>query len=58
MKRFYGICILMLALCVQLQVFAQGRTLTGTISDDSGALPGVSVVVTGTSTGTVTDIEG
>ncbi|MFK7907627.1 MAG: SusC/RagA family TonB-linked outer membrane protein, partial [Chitinophagales bacterium] len=58
MKRFYGICILILALCVQLQVFAQGRTLTGTISDDSGSLPGVSVVVTGTTTGTVTDIDG
>ncbi|MGB1242305.1 MAG: TonB-dependent receptor plug domain-containing protein, partial [Chitinophagales bacterium] len=58
MKRFYGICILMLALCVQLQVFAQERTLTGTISDADGALPGVSVVITGTTTGTITDIDG
>ncbi len=58
MKRFYGLCILMLALFVQLQVFAQGRTLTGTITDDGEPLPGVSVVVTGTTTGTVTDIDG
>ena len=58
MKRFYGLCILMLALFVQLQVFAQGRTLTGTISEDGAPLPGVNVVVTGTTTGTITDTDG
>ncbi|MEZ4884359.1 MAG: SusC/RagA family TonB-linked outer membrane protein [Chitinophagales bacterium] len=58
MKRFYGFCILMLALCVQFQVFAQGRTVTGTIADDGEPLPGVSIVVTGTTVGTVTDIDG
>jgi TonB-linked SusC/RagA family outer membrane protein len=41
-------------------VFAQSRTLTGTVtdSDDGSTLPGVSVVVKGTSVGTVTDIDG
>ena len=48
----------MLALFVQLQVFAQGRTLTGTITDGGEPLPGVSVVVSGTTTGTVTDLDG
>lgn len=41
-------------------VFAQSRTVTGTVTDadDGGTLPGVSVVVKGTSMGTVTDIDG
>jgi TonB-linked SusC/RagA family outer membrane protein len=41
-------------------VFAQSRTITGRVSDadDGSTLPGVSVVVKGTSIGTVTDIEG
>jgi TonB-dependent starch-binding outer membrane protein SusC len=37
----------------------QEKTITGTVSDNSGApLPGVTVVVKGTSTGTITDIDG
>ncbi|MGF7141129.1 SusC/RagA family TonB-linked outer membrane protein [Roseimarinus sediminis] len=41
-------------------VFAQSRTITGTVTDadDGSTLPGVSVVVKGTSIGTVTDING
>jgi TonB-linked SusC/RagA family outer membrane protein len=41
-------------------VFAQSRTITGTVTDvdDGTTLPGVSVVVKGTSIGTVTDIDG
>jgi TonB-linked SusC/RagA family outer membrane protein len=41
-------------------VFAQSRIVTGTVTDadDGSTLPGVSVVVKGTSIGTVTDIEG
>lgn len=40
--------------------FAQDRTITGTVTDaDADApLPGVSVLVKGTSTGTITDIDG
>lgn len=39
---------------------AQDRIITGTVisADDQEPLPGVSVVVTGTSRGTVTDLEG
>jgi TonB-linked SusC/RagA family outer membrane protein len=39
---------------------AQARTITGTVtgSDDNQPLPGVNVLVTGTSRGTVTDING
>ena len=36
----------------------QGITVTGTVSDNDGTLPGVNVMVKGTSTGVVTDIDG
>ena len=40
--------------------FAQTRTIKGTVTsaDNGSALPGVSVVVTGTTNGTVTDLNG
>ena len=38
--------------------FAQEKTISSTVSDDSGALPGVSVVVEGTSKGVETDFDG
>ncbi|MCG8306480.1 MAG: TonB-dependent receptor [Cytophagales bacterium] len=43
----------------QIEVI-QGRTVTGTVlsSEDNSALPGVNVIVKGTSTGTVTNIDG
>jgi hypothetical protein len=39
---------------------AQDRTITGTVtsSEDDQGLPGVNVIIRGTATGTVTDIEG
>ncbi|WP_247237804.1 TonB-dependent receptor [Telluribacter sp. SYSU D00476] len=38
---------------------AQDRTVSGTVTDETGGgLPGVSVVVKGTSTGTATDVDG
>ena len=41
-------------------LFAQSRTVAGTVKDNANAdlIPGVSVVVKGTSTGTITDAEG
>ena len=40
-------------------VWAQGRTITGTVTETSGeTLPGVSVVIKGTTQGTITDLEG
>ena len=38
-------------------MYAQ-RTVSGTVSDNTGPLPGASVVVKGTSTGTTTDFDG
>ena len=37
---------------------AKAQTVSGTISDDTGPLPGASVVVKGTTTGTQTDFDG
>ena len=43
----------------QLGAFAQQKTLTGTVVGDDGIpVPGVTVFVKGTTTGTVTDIDG
>ena len=47
----------MLAFLVQI-TFAQEKTVSGTVSDDTGPLPGVSVLIKGTSTGTETDFDG
>jgi TonB-linked SusC/RagA family outer membrane protein len=42
-----------------IPVFAQGQTITGTVFDEtSSGMPGVQVLIKGTSTGTVTDIDG
>ena len=38
--------------------FAQEKTVTGTVSDNSGPLPGANVVVQGSKTGTQTDVDG
>jgi len=39
--------------------FAQQKSITGKVTDESGAsVPGVSIIVKGTTTGTVTDIDG
>ncbi|MDP2088244.1 MAG: SusC/RagA family TonB-linked outer membrane protein [Flavobacteriaceae bacterium] len=55
--KFNGILALLLVLFVQIS-FAQEKTITGTVSDETGPLPGVSVVISGTSTGAVTDFDG
>jgi len=54
--KFNGILTLLLAFTVHF-AFAQ-KTITGTVSDDNGALPGVSVLIKGTTTGTETDFDG
>ena len=55
--KFSGILTLLLAFVVQF-TFAQEKTVSGTVTDDSGPLPGVSVVIKGTTTGTETDFDG
>ena len=39
-------------------LFAQGKTITGTVTDGTGPLPGVSILIKGTSTGTESDFDG
>ena len=55
--KFNGILTLLLALVVQIS-FAQEKTISGTVSDASGPLPGVNVIIKGTSTGTQSDFDG
>jgi TonB-linked SusC/RagA family outer membrane protein len=55
--KFNGILTLFLALVVQIS-FAQEKTISGTVSDSSGSLPSVSIVIKGTSSGTETDFDG
>lgn len=55
--KFNGILTLLLAFVVQFS-FAQQKTISGTVSDDSGGLPGVSVLIKGTTTGTETNFDG
>ena len=55
--KFNGILTLLLALVVQIS-FAQDRTISGTVSDESGPLPGVTVLKKGTKQGTETDFDG
>ena len=55
--KFSGFLTLLLAFLVQI-TFAQEKTVSGTVTDDSGPLPGVSVVIKGTTTGTETDFDG
>jgi TonB-linked SusC/RagA family outer membrane protein len=44
-------------LLVQLS-FAQQKTISGTVSDEGGPLPGVNVIIKGTANGTQTDFDG
>ncbi|PTS88521.1 SusC/RagA family TonB-linked outer membrane protein, partial [Flavobacterium sp. HMWF030] len=56
--KFNGFLALLLVLMAQL-TFAQERAVTGTVSDNAGMpLPGVSVLVKGTKSGTQTDFDG
>ena len=56
--KFNGLLVLFVVLMAQL-TFAQERSVSGTVSDNTGMpLPGVSVLVKGTKTGTQTDYDG
>ena len=55
--KFKGALTLILALIVQV-TFAQEKTITGTVSDSSGGLPGVTVLIKGSDTGAETDFDG
>lgn len=55
--KFNGILTFFLALLVQV-TFAQERTISGVVSDETGPLPGVNVLKKGTSTGVESDFNG
>ena len=55
--KFNQILTLFVALLVQVS-FAQEKTISGIVSDESGALPGVSVIIEGTTKGVETDFDG
>jgi len=55
--KFNGILTLLLALIVQIS-FAQEKTISGTVSDEAGPLPGVTILKKGTTQGTETNFDG
>ncbi len=59
MRRFTLLFALMIFIGVQWAQ-AQTRTLSGSVTnaDDGSTIPGVSVVVKGTTVGTTTDLDG
>ena len=55
--KFLSVCLTLLVLTVSA-AYAQ-KTVTGTVLDEYGmGLPGVSILVKGTTNGTATDIDG
>ena len=64
MKSIYNIWsknsyLVVLAMLVSSFAFAQERLVSGKVADESGsAMPGVNVILKGTSTGTATDTDG
>ena len=55
--KFSGILTLLLAFVVQF-TFAQDKIISGRVSDETGPLPGVSILIDGTTRGTETDFDG
>lgn len=59
MKQKYMFSLLVFFISAAHLLFAQTETITGTVSDSNGSgLPGVNVLVKGTSNGTATDFDG
>lgn len=59
MKVNYNVIILLFFVLFTHLIFAQERTITGTVTDESNLpLPGVNVVIKGTNNGTQTDFDG
>lgn len=56
--KFNGILTLLLVFIVQLG-FAQEKAISGSVTDDTGLpLPGVNIIIKGTTTGTQSDFDG
>ena len=52
------ICTFAGMLCVSISMYAQSIKISGTVTDEMGPVVGASVMVKGTKTGTVTDMNG
>ncbi|MGB5464291.1 MAG: TonB-dependent receptor [Aureibaculum sp.] len=55
--KLHLLITLFLAFVVQFS-FGQTRNITGKVTDDTGPLPGVSIIIKGTTTGAETDFDG
>ena len=51
-------CALLAGLMMSVSAFAQTKPVTITVFDETGPLPGASIMVKGTTTGTMTDLDG
>jgi TonB-linked SusC/RagA family outer membrane protein len=59
MRKFLSGVLHICLILITLTAWAQERTITGNVKDNAGApVPGVNVVLKGTSNGTVTDADG
>lgn len=60
MKRILLVCLTAVFAFASSELFAQERTVSGRVTsvEDGSGLPGVNVVVKGTTNGTVTDVNG
>ena len=59
-QRLFAVVLISGALlCIGISAFAQGKiTVTGTVTDNVGPVPGVGIMVEKTTDGTVTDLDG
>jgi TonB-linked SusC/RagA family outer membrane protein len=59
MKKFFKICLIGILLVLQYNAFGQEISITGAVTDASGEpLPGVNIVLKGTTTGAISDQDG
>ena len=56
-RLFRGMLIAVLFLCAQVSL-AQEISISGTVTDNAGPVPGANVIVKGTTNGTQTDFDG
>lgn len=55
---FKSLCAILLGLTMSVAAFAQSETVKVTVFDSTGPLPGANVMIKGTTTGAMTDLDG
>ena len=58
MNKLFQLKSMMFLMLIGASNVITAQVISGKVSDDSGALPGVSVIVKGTAKGTTTDFDG